>query len=575
MTSGCGPEKKRNQLPAPTKDSNSGTSQLALAADGDSQIRFFQTTLAGKLAPHGPRREVSGSGWLAFRPETAATFSADLCQFARELRQQTNIPVGLICCWVENTPIESWISAEGFRRGRRKHELADLQDALRSDPRLAERQRQRREAWEEQVLSRYHDKQTQAKRNLGESVDDSRWPEIRVPEEPRPGQPGVFWYRRRIAIPAGWSGHPLTLSLGRTTASDQIYFNAELVSAVHSSGQKKELANQRCTIPPGCVRAGRENLLAIRIIDFAGTARLSGPAATLYISPIEEEHVRLSLSGSWRYGIESLINLDTAPAQPRPAEDFTSPAFMTTLFNTMIAPWTGVAVRGIIWEQGESNVGRHQDYLQLLPILIRDWRRQWKADELPFVIVQMGATDEQLPADSWNDEDPPEHAWASLREVQATVAAGMNATGLVVTLDSVLNQDDHSVGTTRFGSRLAAEAGRLCGLTVATTSGPVFHHQKIHGDVVRLSFRDIGSGLRTTDGAALDCFTLAGQDGRFFRADATIEGDTIVLRSERVPVPIAARYAWGGAPRNPNLYNGEGYPAVPFRTNPPDYLKLP
>lgn len=543
------------------------------AIGADIRVYGSQPTSGGGLK--GPQREAAGTGWQVAGTERQPQATVEMVQFALAMRQLTGVPVGLIVCTAAKTPIESWISAEGFRQGRRRQELDDLAGGQRGDPALGRRLWARLESWEAEVLAPCREKNGLETSMAGGDLDDSRWSPCQVPEASGAGRPAVTWYRRRIVVPAGWNGHRLRLRLGRIGASHQVYFNGELIGAVHERGQELDDSVSSCTIPPERVRAGQENLLAVRLIDFTGEGCLAGPGAALFISPEGEEHVRLSLSGTWRQQQVCQLAVKSASARPRTDADPAAPIFLTALFNTMIAPWTVVAVRGIIWEHGTRQAGQHREYLGLLPLLIRDWRRAWAQEKLPFVIVQLGAAAAALPADPWQDEEPADHAWASLREVQAAVAAGMPATGLCLGLQGDGQRREFGVSPMPLGLRLAAEAGRLCGLKTGTTAGPLFHRQEIQGETVRLAFRQTGSGLCTSDEAAPAGFSVAGRDGRFFPAEAVLEGDIVVVRSDRVPLPVSARYGWSGNPSRCNFYNRDGYPAVPFRSQPPDYLKLP
>lgn len=536
-------------------------------------VRIFRSlaTAGGALA--GPLRRALGPGWQ--RLDMCPQADAEMLDFAAAMRQLTGIPLGLIVCQAAESPIASWISADGLRRGRRRQELDDLDAARRHDPLLEERQQRRQEDWEAEALASCLGKNGLDTAPADEPSDDRRWSPCQVPEKNGAGGAAITWYRRRITIPAGWRGHRLRLRLGHIGVSHQIYFNGELVSAARPHGPGHAPAPSHCLIPPEHVRAGQNNLLAVRLIDFSGLGCLAGPANEYFISPEGEEQVRLSLSGTWRRQQLCQIPLAAVPPRPRPVADPGATAFPTALFNTLIAPWTNHPLRGIIWQHGAGQTGQCQDYVQGLPLLIRDWRRAWGDAELPFVVVQLGAAPADPAIDPWQDEEPPEHPWASLREVQAAVAAEMPATGLCLALAIDRQPSPNGLNLPSFGRRLAAEAGRLGRLHFGTTSGPLFHHLEVRDDSIRLAFRQTGGGLATADGAAPAGFSVAGRDDRYFPAEATLEGDVVVVRSDRVPRPLTARYGWAGDPQRCNLCNREGYPAVPFRSQPPDYLKIP
>ena len=118
---------------------------------------------------------------------------------------------------------------------------------------------------------------------------------------------------------------------------------------------------------------------------------------------------------------------------------------------------------------------------------------------------------------------------------------------------------------------MAQEAKRLVYGYKGITAGPMFKSMKIEGDKIRISYTNVGKGLKVK-GDKLNCFAIAGADGKYVWANAKVEGDTVVVWADAVKQPKSVRYAWAGFPFDPNLYNQEGFPACPFRTDAPDYL---
>jgi sialate O-acetylesterase len=228
------------------------------------------------------------------------------------------------------------------------------------------------------------------------------------------------------------------------------------------------------------------------------------------------------------------------------------------LFNGMISPLIPYAVRGAAWYQGEGNAARAAQYRRLLPALIESWRSAWKAGDWPFLVVQ-------LPNFKPSKIGPAESDWAELREAQA-MALALPATGLVVSIDQGESNNVHPRRKTEIGRRLALCAlGTVYGKPVVY-SGPVFDSMKPEGSRLRLYFNQTGSGLSTITEKPLAGFALAGADRKFGWAKARIEGNTVVVWNEQIPNPVAVRYAWADNPEA-NLYNREGLPASPFRTD--------
>ncbi len=227
----------------------------------------------------------------------------------------------------------------------------------------------------------------------------------------------------------------------------------------------------------------------------------------------------------------------------------------TVLFNGMIAPVIPFALRGAIWYQGESIVGGEDGralYPHVQAALIKDWRELWGEGEFPFYIVQLAALK--------NNSNHP-----SVREAQATVLSLPN-TGMAVTIDIGDPKNVHPHNKQDVGDRLARIALANVYKRRLEFSGPVFKAMKVEGTTVRLSFTHLGGGL-LAKGGPLKTFVIAGADGKFIPADAKVEGKTVVVRSAEVASPVAIRYAWESYPEGCNLYNADGLPAAPFRTD--------
>jgi sialate O-acetylesterase len=235
------------------------------------------------------------------------------------------------------------------------------------------------------------------------------------------------------------------------------------------------------------------------------------------------------------------------PGPPRP------PSLPSGLYNGMIAPLQPFAMRGVIWYQGESNAGRAGQYPTLFSALIADWRRAWGEGDFPFLFVQIAPFRNMKP---------------EIREAQLQAWRNTSNTAMVVTTDCGDANDIHPTRKQPVGARLALAARALAYGEKIEYSGPVFDRMRVAGTNVLLSFTHTGGGLVARDGE-LKGFTLAGADSKFVPARAVIKGDTVVVTSEQVPQPVAARYGWADVP-DVNLYNRAGLPASPFRTDAPE-----
>ena len=224
----------------------------------------------------------------------------------------------------------------------------------------------------------------------------------------------------------------------------------------------------------------------------------------------------------------------------------------------MIAPLIPYGIGGAIWYQGESNASRAYQYRKLFPAMIKDWCNDWGQGKFPFLFVQLANFMAVKP-------EPADSAWAELREAQL-MTLDLPNTGMAVIIDIGEANDIHPKNKQDVGKRLALWAlARSYGKKLVY-SGPIYKSMKIENNKVILYFDHVGGGLIAAGDEPLKSFAIAGADRKFVWADAKIDGDNIVVSSGEVSAPAAVRYAWADNPVC-NLYNEEGLPASPFRTD--------
>lgn len=232
----------------------------------------------------------------------------------------------------------------------------------------------------------------------------------------------------------------------------------------------------------------------------------------------------------------------------------------TSLYNGMIHPLVNMPVKGVIWYQGESNTYEGMLYRTLFPNMIQCWRDKWRQPALPFLFVQLANYTDELP-------DPGPSNWAKLREAQLLSLTVPNA-AMTVAIDVGEAKDIHPKNKQEVGYRLSRNALRLVYGKSVVDSGPLYESMQTEGDKIVLSFRHTSGGLVARDKYGyLKSFAVAGPDRKFYWAKAAIRGSQVVVYSDKVPNPVAVRYAWADNPGDANLYNGEGLPASPFRTD--------
>jgi sialate O-acetylesterase len=226
----------------------------------------------------------------------------------------------------------------------------------------------------------------------------------------------------------------------------------------------------------------------------------------------------------------------------------------------MIHPIEKYTFQGAIWYQGESNASRAYQYRELFPLMINDWRKQFENPDLSFLFVQL-ANFMQV------KDKPQESAWAELREAQ-TMTLELPKTGMAVTIDIGEADDIHPRNKQDVGYRLALAARHIEYGQNIVYSGPVYSSMQVEGNKVKLTFNHIGSGLVAKNKfGCLMGFQIAAEDKQWHWAKAYIENDKVIVHSENVQKPVAVRYAWADNPEEANLYNVEGLPASPFKTD--------
>lgn len=510
-------------------------------------IRLFQVKKNTSLAP---LKEVESTmeGWQECSSATVPEFSALAYFYARSLWKELNIPIGVIDCTWGGTPAEAWTSYKtlkqvlGFREELTKMEQLDF------DPdRMEMAYNQESSEW--QSLFSKEDKGMEEGKPcwIAPNLSEAQWQDMCLPgyweSKGLKNFDGVVWFRRSFEIPAEWIDKPLKLHLGMIDDEDITYFNG--VEVARGSGF---MTPRTYTVPAEQVKAGKA-VLAIRVSDFGGEGGIHGNTEDFYA---EVNGKRISLAGDWKYR----VGLSLKGFPPAPVSPTQSSSYPTVLFNAMVKPWTAFPVKGVIWYQGEANVGRAEQYGDLFPALIADWRRQWQND-FPFYFVQLANFME-------SKEIQPDSEWAALREAQ-TKALKLDRVGMAVTIDIGLANDIHPKNKQEVGRRLALVALADSYGKKVCSSGPVFQNYTIKGNKMELDFGQGQDGFQIK-GTILKGFTIAGPDHVFYPAEATVQEGKIILSSPKVSVPLAARYGWADNP-NCNLYGKNGLPVAPFRTD--------
>jgi sialate O-acetylesterase len=508
------------------------------------QIRHFGVPNTADM--RGPQSELSGSSWKkATNPRDLGEFSAVAFFFAESLYQKYHVPIGLINSSWGGTPIEAWMSEESLKN------FPDIEATV---------VRNKDTAYVNRANKRPPDgtsMQSAVNRGMNEKWFDPSytakgWRQIAVPgyweDQGVHNLNGVVWYRREIDVPASMAVSKAKVFLGRIVDADVFYINGMQVGTTSYMYPQR-----RYSIPDGILKPGK-NLFVVRITNNAGKGGFVPDKPYQLIAGKDT----IDLTGYWQYKVGQ-VNI---PEHRFKGGGIAAQNQPTTLYNAMLAPLVNYGIKGFLWYQGEANTGRPEGYAKLQAAMIADWRLKWKMPDAPFLFVQ-------LPGFMDMNYLPSESQWAAFREAQSGSLAVPN-TAMAVTIDLGEWNDIHPDRKKEVGVRLALAAEKLAySEKNLIAAGPIFQSAVTKGNEVTLTFTNIGGGLITIDGQTPQEFAVAGPDKKFVWAKTRIEGGKIVLWSDDISNPKYVRYAWADNPVNPNLFNREGFPAMPFRTDKP------
>ena len=503
-------------------------------------IRLFQ--VARKIAKT-PQPTVLGT-WKTCSPQSVGPFSAVAYYFGRALQKEIDVPVGLIHSSWGGTPAEAWSGAEVLKTMEDfRGVLADVLQGGKAAERL---HFERMKEWWPKCNS---------PRLIGkwriEPFDDRNWKTMAIPQlwedadEGLEAFDGIVRFRRTFDLPESALRGQVLLSLGCMNDIDTTWVNGHRVG-----GESRWDTPRRYPLPIEYLKAGK-NVIAARVCDVGGSGGMYGDKKDFRIVAEGQE---ISLAGDWRYEVG--VSASELPGLPPSYRSHTSP---TVLYNGMIAPLVPFGIRGALWYQGESNAGRPEQYSRLLPKMIAGWRNRFE-HEFPFLIVQL-ANFKAV------QQKPAEGGWAEIRESQRQVADNDDKNGLVVITDLGLSDDVHPTNKQDVGMRLASLALALEYGRDVLHAGPTYRRIILEDKSIRVKFSSVGSGL-SVHGDSLSGFAIAGEKGEFVWAQATVDGNDVILSAEGIDQPRHARYNWASNPIG-NLFNKEGWPAAPFRSDPP------
>ncbi len=487
-----------------------------------------------------PENDIGEGDWKLSNSTNTKDFTAIGYFFAKKLYNELKVPVGLIHSSWGGTNIETWISREGFESSDEFREMISkmpVLDVAAIGNNLSARKTAKIEALQKYKLTEFN-----ADLFKSASFNDSLLPELEIPKQWEIqvlGQmDGVVWLRKTVTLTAEQSKKNASIGLAKIDDAD-----VSFVNGIEVGKTNKWDTIRKYEIPAGTLKEGK-NIISVRVEDTGGGGGIYGETSDLFLDLGDE---KIPLAGNWKFQVEKL------------SSGVSENEFPSLAYNAMINPLIPYSVRGVLWYQGESNAGRSYQYRTAFPLLINDWRKKWKSD-FPFYFVQL--------ATYGNVENSNNGSgWAELREAQS-MTLKLAKTGMAVTTDIGNPKDVHPINKQEVGRRLAAIALHDIFKQPVVSRSPSFRSMKIDGNKVVISFNEIGGGLMTTNKTGeVFGFEIAANDRVFYNANAVIKGNTVIIESDKVSVPTAVRFGWSGDASVNNLFNQEGFPADPFRTD--------
>ena len=514
-----------------------------IANAANPAIRFF--TVPQQYDFNTPQADLSSGEWKAANPDNVLDFSAAAYFFAKDIHAKYHVPVGIINSSLGGSPAQAWVSEETLKAFPEYYAEAQRFKDQSLINRIESEEQAKIRDWYSLLRQKDEGYKNPATNWFDPNLNTADWATMKVPgywAETSLGQVnGVVWFRKEIELTAEQAAQPAKLNLGRIVDADSVFINGAFVGTT-----SYQYPPRWYKVPANVLKPGK-NILVVRIISNSGKGGfvLDKP----YELTVGEQ--KINLKGDWQYKLGATM-------EPTPGMTFIrwKPV---GLYNAMIAPLLNYRIKGVIWYQGEANTSKPEEYRELFPTMIRDWRNHWGEGDFPFLYVQLANFME-------TKSEPAESNWAQLRESQRQTLS-LAKTSMAVTIDLGEWNDIHPLNKKDVGLRLELAAQKVAyGDKKIVSSGPLYQSMKVEGNKIILTFSNTGSGLVAKGGGELRYFAIAGADNKFVWAKARIENNKVIVWNDNILNPVTVRYAWADNPEGANLYNKEGLPASPFTT---------
>ena len=499
-----------------------------------------------------PQFNLKCSTWKLAIGDSVKQFSAVAYFFAKYVYEQTGVPIGLINTSWGGTNVETWTSKEGFAKFPEFKTVFDQLDKMKS---IYQWKNEKDSAFARYVRN-FVKNDPDFTNKAFTNPETENWKTVELPGKlsETDNFVGATWFATSFELSEIVASTKYEIKFGEVNGFDNVWINGNFVGGATRLNRSRNYGIKQDYLKKG------KNQIVIRVLSNQKEISLAGADNNEIV--LESQNCKVArqlLNGTWKYKRGIKVDANTFKEKPT-SNDMEPNEFPSLLYNAMINPLVGMSFKGVIWYQGEANADRGYEYRTLFPNMITDWRRIFNQGDFPFLYVQLANF--TLPK-----EIPSESTWAELREAQ-NHALKLNNVGCAVAIDIGEALDIHPKNKQDVGKRLGLAAMKHAYNKEVVFSGPTYKSSTIQDNKIIIEFDNIGSGLVVKDKYGyLKSFAIAGADKKFVWAQAKIEGSKVIVFSDLITEPKAVRYGWANNPDDVNLYNVEGLPASPFRTD--------
>ncbi len=504
----------------------------------NNNIRLFTVGVGTDFTP---QNTLKGGSWKIANVKDVNNFTAVGFFFGSYLQQHLNIPIGLISDNLGATAVEEWMSSDAVHQFPQFDNFYNTYLAPhKSMQEMKDDFEKMKPSWDKKYYLK--DDPGLEQRWYQPGTDISDWKTMNQPSHWEDNElkdyDGSVWFRKSYdSFPRNFMGDA-SIGLGQVDDYNICWVNGVKVGEGYGN------QNMDAYKVPADIIKPKDNVVVVRVFDAGG----KGGMYNMFWSPY--------WAGEWKY--KKGVQID--------ATKFKKPLFAnayifgtpTILYNANIAPLTQLSIKGFTWYQGEANAGRAEEYQSLFPAMIKDWRKQFNEGDLPFLFVQ-------LPNLGKDPKQPESSEWAEEREAQAA-ALSLPNTGMAVTIDVGEADNLHPHNKLAVGNRLGITALKVAYKIDSVEVSPVYKTMKVDGDSIIVNLT--GKIICNDKYGYVHGFSIAGADSVFHWAKAFVRNEnSIVVYNSSIQSPVAVRYLWSSNPGDVDLYNKDGLPVAPFRTD--------